>query len=433
MKYQNFTDQQLATHIQFLSRQINESNAASMHAQIKEARKEMAMRKEQRVDELSKGTLGSYIGAATRRVAGHRSDAKEGGFFKKQHMELANKHEKGITKAAKRLTREEVESVMETLPKSADAGDWISDFETSDAPQFQGKSKEKRRQMAIAAYMHNKEGYELDEGLLTFAEQKAEELQELSKSTLRNYTKSALHRNIKDTSKVDTNTSPDEIHRVFRRAGRIGQAQSKMRGMSEAATDDKNPTKHGAEKMGHLDGRGTDAAVKNKTGTSTFDKNPQLLGRNADVESGKQWMVSFVNGIPDCLVPGETENEVVARMRMIMTNPQLINQVSSVQHTSAPTQQKMPHIRALGESHTINGEEFEYLEDVCFFETAQIYMSAINAGADKQLIDDINTAIAEMAQGEPVTHMSWNEIASVCEAVGLSEEDIFTLGAYLKS
>ena len=41
----------------------------------------------------------------------------------------------------------------EALPKDADQGDYIDDFEKSDAPQFRGKSKEKRKDMAIAAYL----------------------------------------------------------------------------------------------------------------------------------------------------------------------------------------------------------------------------------------------------------------------------------------
>ena len=40
----------------------------------------------------------------------------------------------------------------EVLGKNADAGDYIDDFQKSDAPQFQGKSKEKRKDMAIAAF-----------------------------------------------------------------------------------------------------------------------------------------------------------------------------------------------------------------------------------------------------------------------------------------
>lgn len=43
--------------------------------------------------------------------------------------------------------------ISEKITKSTPMGDAIRDFEKSDAPQFEGKSKEKRRQMAIAAKM----------------------------------------------------------------------------------------------------------------------------------------------------------------------------------------------------------------------------------------------------------------------------------------
>ena len=52
----------------------------------------------------------------------------------------------------------------EALPKDADMGDYIDDFKKSDAPQFKGKSKEKRKDMAIAAYLDKQdEAYQLDE------------------------------------------------------------------------------------------------------------------------------------------------------------------------------------------------------------------------------------------------------------------------------
>jgi hypothetical protein len=41
--------------------------------------------------------------------------------------------------------------------RDADQGDYIDDFEKSDAPQFKGKSKEKRKDMAIAAYLSKNE------------------------------------------------------------------------------------------------------------------------------------------------------------------------------------------------------------------------------------------------------------------------------------
>jgi hypothetical protein len=42
------------------------------------------------------------------------------------------------------------------LTKKSDAGDYVDDFQKSKAPQFKGKSKKKKRQMAIAAYLSNK-------------------------------------------------------------------------------------------------------------------------------------------------------------------------------------------------------------------------------------------------------------------------------------
>lgn len=50
------------------------------------------------------------------------------------------------------------ESVEEKLKPSMGAGKYISDFEKSSAPQFKGKSKEKRRVMGIAAYLSAKKG-----------------------------------------------------------------------------------------------------------------------------------------------------------------------------------------------------------------------------------------------------------------------------------
>jgi hypothetical protein len=61
----------------------------------------------------------------------------------------------------------------EKLPDNADQGDYIDDFVNSDAPQFKGRSKEKRKEMAIAAYLSKNEEFQLDEkieGLVNKAE-----------------------------------------------------------------------------------------------------------------------------------------------------------------------------------------------------------------------------------------------------------------------
>ena len=49
--------------------------------------------------------------------------------------------------------------VHEKLKSSDSMGSYIKDFQDSDAPQFKGKSKEKRRKMAVAAKLSAMEGY----------------------------------------------------------------------------------------------------------------------------------------------------------------------------------------------------------------------------------------------------------------------------------
>lgn len=69
--------------------------------------------------------------------------------------------------------------LAEVLSKDASAGEWISDFVKSDNPKFAGKSKEKRKQMALAAYYakQRNEQFEIDEAwadMLSAVKQRAE-------------------------------------------------------------------------------------------------------------------------------------------------------------------------------------------------------------------------------------------------------------------
>lgn len=52
--------------------------------------------------------------------------------------------------------QKQLDAIAESLAPDASAGEYVKDFQKSDAPQFEGKSKEKRRQMALAAYMASK-------------------------------------------------------------------------------------------------------------------------------------------------------------------------------------------------------------------------------------------------------------------------------------
>tara|TARA_R100001369_G_scaffold78534_1_gene108236 strand:- start:2202 stop:4811 length:2610 start_codon:yes stop_codon:yes gene_type:complete len=64
--------------------------------------------------------------------------------------------------------------INEVLGKDADMGDYIDDFEKSDSPQFKGKSKEKRKEMAIAAFLSKNEA--TDYGMIPKKNKKGHEV-----------------------------------------------------------------------------------------------------------------------------------------------------------------------------------------------------------------------------------------------------------------
>ena len=68
-------------------------------------------------------------------------------------QELENKKNKGGEKGIVIAALKKKAGLEETLDPSMGAGEYIKDFQKSDAPQFKGKSQEKRRMMGIAAYM----------------------------------------------------------------------------------------------------------------------------------------------------------------------------------------------------------------------------------------------------------------------------------------
>lgn len=69
--------------------------------------------------------------------------------------------------------------LAEKLKASDDMGTWVKDFQDSDAPQFKGKSKEKKRQMAVAAKL----GAEREAGM----REEVEQIDEISKDLARSY------------------------------------------------------------------------------------------------------------------------------------------------------------------------------------------------------------------------------------------------------
>ena len=98
-------------------------------------------------------------------------------------------HFQGANNGGKTMVRhsdlkEEVsidEEINEVLSKDASAGDWIHDFVHSDNPKFAGKTSEKRKQMALAAYYAKQRNEEV------------ESIEELETKTLKKY----INKNIK--------------------------------------------------------------------------------------------------------------------------------------------------------------------------------------------------------------------------------------------
>lgn len=84
------------------------------------------------------------------------------------------KERHGYSAAEDEQVYEEAGQVDEKLSPSQGAGEYIKDFQKSDAPQFKGKSKEKRRSMAVAAFMSAKkdmkEDVQIEEGVEAHAQ-----------------------------------------------------------------------------------------------------------------------------------------------------------------------------------------------------------------------------------------------------------------------
>ena len=94
---------------------------------------------------------------------------KSSGTWGKADKDLADKV-RGAKKESienPKKAKDLIGQVREKLGKDADAGDYIKDFRKSDAPQFKGKSDKKIRDMAIAAYLDDKDKKEsIKENLL---------------------------------------------------------------------------------------------------------------------------------------------------------------------------------------------------------------------------------------------------------------------------
>ena len=138
----------------------------------------------EQIDELSKDAESleekNWIAGAIKKPGAETAAAKKAGMSVQAYAEK-HKHDSG--KAGKRarlaLTLKHMkekfeepildELINEVMSKDASAGDWIHDFVHSDNPKFAGKSKAKRKEMALAAYYSKKNEEAVNEGLKDMA------------------------------------------------------------------------------------------------------------------------------------------------------------------------------------------------------------------------------------------------------------------------
>jgi hypothetical protein len=157
------------------------SEVESLHSYIEGEKRRTGMVEEEaeELDELNKSTLASYAKKASHDsrmnqkmskdfeldAKGRRNkNLKDAGLKLAGHYQKKSwKRQDGVNKAIDRLAKEEVELDEKINLTTSKMGDVIKDFQASDAPQFAGKSKEKRREMAIAAKLEADRGTKKEE------------------------------------------------------------------------------------------------------------------------------------------------------------------------------------------------------------------------------------------------------------------------------
>ena len=153
--------------------------------------------KVEQIDELSSKTYKSAMNKAAKKAM--RDPQGEGGPQYKKYATMARKFQKkGMEQERKEKTVKE-EVIDEVITKKTSAGEFIKDFQQSENPKFAGKSKEKRKQMALAAF-YAKQNEEVTEDLavpLLGGDQPprgySDEAAEMVKAELRALANKAMH------------------------------------------------------------------------------------------------------------------------------------------------------------------------------------------------------------------------------------------------
>lgn len=152
------------------------------------------------------------------------------------------------------------------ITKKTPVGDVVKDFYKSDAPQFKGKSKKKRREMAVAASLSKKDNKKMTK----------EELKELVKQTM------------DEVTMVDRQTDPNEAPTIAKKE------KKDMSTVKDAITTAKKT--------------GKSIAVAEASKTPKYDDDPSLKGGQKNLPDSLQ------KGIIDAAKKKGVKSEAIAYM-----------------------------------------------------------------------------------------------------------------------
>ena len=180
------------------------------------------------------------------------------------------------------------------LGKNADAGDYVKDFQKSDAPQFKGKSKKKRHKMAIAAFLDSRR-------------KKREESVRENVNVYDAHTDAQNHSN-GSMSVKKVQGKPSLIMKSYH-SEKDGHAFAK---------------KHGYKASNY---------VKTHAGSRMHLHKESVQEKVVDFDSPGMLFKVSVEGLPDMIMAGRGPSDIKARLRKIVKQPSMIQNVKRMPKT----------------------------------------------------------------------------------------------------
>ena len=211
------------------------------------------------------------------------------------------------------------------LGKNATAGDYVKDFRKSKAPQFKGKSKEKRHKMAIAAYLDKRDS------------QKEAKL---------------AGNNLKLFSQLNRSGTKPELDR------NIPELSMKLKAKAKIARGLRGPSKKAMPDMFRTTGKRAkeiDKKAKILTTVAKRDDTKKELIKRALRREGS-YKVSIA-GLPDMYMDDKTPGQLLQKLRKIVKQPSMIQ---DVERTTKAKKRKAFRDKAQGREEIKSEYKYDY-------------------------------------------------------------------------